>query len=151
MDREGQTTTAGRVLAERLGPVGLWTRHLDLQPAERVRATIAELEELGWGALWSWEVFGREALTNAGLLLGATRQMAIGTGIANIWARDPVAMAAAQRTLAEAYPGRFVLGMGVSHAPIVDARGHRYDRPLDKMRSYLDAMDAAPLARAATG
>jgi hypothetical protein len=74
MDQEGQTTTAGRVLAERLGPVGPWTRHLDLQPAERVRATIAELEELGWGALWSWEVFGREALTNAGLLLGATRK-----------------------------------------------------------------------------
>jgi probable F420-dependent oxidoreductase len=144
MDREGQSTTAGRVLAQRLGRVGLWTRHLDIQPAERVRATVAELEAHGWGALWSWEVFGREALTNAGLLLCATRQMAVGTGIANIWARDPVAMAAAQRTLAEAHPGRFVLGMGVSHGPIVDARGHRYERPLEKMRGYLDAMDAAP-------
>ena len=49
-----------------------------------------------------------------------------------------------QRTLAEAYPGRFVLGLGVSHAPIVDARGHRYERPLERMRAYLDAMDAAP-------
>ena len=48
-------------------------------------------------------------------------------------------MAAAQRTLAEAYPGRFVLGIGVSHAPIVDARGHRYERPLERMRAYLDA------------
>ena len=144
MDREGQTTTSGRVLAERLGRVGLWTRQLDIQPAERVRTTIAELEELGWGSLWSWEVFGREALTNAALLLAATRRMVIGTGIANIWARDPVAMAAAQRTLAEAYPGRFVLGIGVSHAPIVDARGHRYQRPLDKLRGYLDAMNAAP-------
>jgi probable F420-dependent oxidoreductase len=144
MDREGQATTAGRVLAERLGRVGLWTRQLDIQPAERVRTTIAELEELGWGSLWSWEVFGREALTNAGLLLCATRRMVVGTGIANMWARDPVAMAAAQRTLAEAYPGRFVLGIGVSHAPIVDARGHRYQRPLDKLRGYLDAMDAAP-------
>ena len=144
MDREGQTTTAGRVLAERLGRVGLWTRQLDIQPAERVRTTIAELEELGWGSLWSWEVFGREALTNAGLLLCATQRLVIGTGIANMWARDPVAMAAAQRTLAEAYPGRFVLGIGVSHAPIVDARGHRYQRPLDKLRGYLDAMNAAP-------
>jgi probable F420-dependent oxidoreductase len=97
-----------------------------------------------WGSLWSWEVFGREALTNAGLLLSATRRMVVGTGIASIWARDPVAMAAAQRTLAEAYPDRFVLGIGVSHAPIVDARGHRYDRPLEAMRAYLDAMDAAP-------
>jgi probable F420-dependent oxidoreductase len=144
MDREGQTTTAGRALAQRLGRVGLWTRQLDLQPTEQVRATVAELEELGWGSLWSWEVFGREALTNAALLLGATRRLVIGTGIANIWARDPVAMAAAQRTLAEAYPGRFVLGIGVSHAPIVDARGHRYERPLERMHAYLDAMAAAP-------
>jgi probable F420-dependent oxidoreductase len=137
-------TTAGRALAGQLGRVGLWTRHLDIQPADRVRSTVAELEELGWGSLWSWEVFGREALTNAGLLLSATRRMVVGTGIASIWARDPVAMAAAQRTLAEAYPDRFVLGIGVSHAPIVDARGHRYDRPLEAMRAYLDAMDAAP-------
>ena len=144
MDPQGQVTTAGRALAEQLGRVGLWTRHLDIQPAERVRSTVAELEELGWGSLWSWEVFGREALTNAGLLLSATRRMVVGTGIASIWARDPVAMAAAQRTLAEAYPDRFVLGIGVSHAPIVDARGHRYDRPLEAMRAYLDAMDAAP-------
>jgi probable F420-dependent oxidoreductase len=144
MDREGQTTAAGRVLAERLGRVGLWTRQLDVQPAEQVRASIAELEALGWRSLWFWEVFGREALTSGGMLLGATRQMVIASGIANIWARDPVAMAAAQRTLTEAYPGRFVLGIGVSHAPLVDARGHRYQRPLDKMRGYLDAMDAAP-------
>ena len=144
MDPQGQVTTAGRALAEQLGRVGLWTRHLDIQPAERVRSTVAELEELGWESLWSWEVFGREALTNAGLLLSATRRMVVGTGIASIWARDPVAMAAAQRTLAEAYPDRFVLGIGVSHAPIVDARGHRYDRPLEAMRAYLDAMDAAP-------
>ena len=144
MDREGHTTTDGRALAEQLGRVGLWTRQLDVQPAEQVRAAIAELEGLGWGSLWFWEVFGREALTSAGLLLGATQQMVIASGIANIWARDPVAMAAAQRTLGEAYPGRFVLGIGVSHGPIVDARGHHYQRPLDKMRGYLDAMDAAP-------
>jgi probable F420-dependent oxidoreductase len=140
----GQTATPGTPLGERLGRVGLWTRQLDIQPADQLRTTIAELEELGWRSLWSWEVFGREALTNAGLLLCATRRLVIGTGIANIWARDPVAMVAAQRTLAEAYPGRFVLGIGVSHAPIVDARGHRYQQPLQRMRAYLDAMDAAP-------
>jgi probable F420-dependent oxidoreductase len=144
MDRERRTATAGTPLAEQLGRVGLWTRHLDIQPADRLRTTIIELEKLGWRSLWTWEVFGREALTNAGLLLCATQQLKVGTGIANIWARDPVAMAAAQRTLTEAYPGRFVLGIGVSHAPIVDARGHRYERPLERMRAYLDAMDAAP-------
>ena len=144
MDREGRTATAGTPLAEQLGRVGLWTSKLDLQPADQLRSILTELEALGWGSLWSWEVFGREALTNAGLLLCTSQQLVIGTGIANIWARDPVAMAAAQRTLAEAYPGRFVLGLGVSHAPIVDARGHRYERPLERMRAYLDAMDAAP-------
>ena len=144
MNREGQTATAGRSLAEQVGRVGLWTRHLDAQPIERLRAVVAELEALGWRSLWFWEVFGREALTNAALLLCATQRMVIASGIANIWARDPVAMAAAQRTLTEAYPGRFVLGIGVSHAPIVDARGHRYERPLERMRAYLDAMDAAP-------
>ena len=144
MNQEGQTITAGRALGEKLGRVGLWTRQLDVQPAQQVREAIAELEALGWGSLWFWEVFGREALTSAGLLLCASQRMVIASGIANIWARDPVAMTAGGRTLAEAYPGRFVLGIGVSHGPIVDARGHRYQRPLDKMRGYLDAMDAAP-------
>jgi probable F420-dependent oxidoreductase len=131
-------------MAGRLGPVGLWTRQLDMQPTDQVRAALAELEELGWRSLWCWEVLGREALTNAGLLLAATGRMVVGTGIATIWARDPAAMANAQRTLAEAYPDRFVLGVGVSHGPLVDARGHRYQRPLATMRAYLDAMDAAP-------
>ncbi|HYY81518.1 MAG TPA: TIGR03620 family F420-dependent LLM class oxidoreductase [Actinomycetes bacterium] len=144
MNREGQAATAGRALAERLGRVGLWTRQLDLRPTGQVREAVAELEELGWGSLWFWEVFGREALTSAALLLAATRRMVVASGIANVWARDPVAMAAAQRTLTEAYPGRFVLGVGVSHGPIVDARGHRYQRPLAKMRAYLEAMDTAP-------
>jgi probable F420-dependent oxidoreductase len=144
MQPGGQTIAAGRALAARLGPVGLWSRQLDVQPAERVRETIAELEELGWGSLWFWEVFGREALTNAALLLAATRRMVIASGIASIWARDPMAMAAGGRTLAEAYPGRFVLGIGVSHSPIVDARGHHYERPMDRMHTYLDAMQAAP-------
>jgi probable F420-dependent oxidoreductase len=89
-------------------------------------------------------VLGREALTNAGLLLAATSRMVLGTGIASIWSRDPAAMANAGRTLAEAYPDRFVLGVGVSHGPLVDARGHRYQRPLATMRAYLDAMDATP-------
>ena len=95
MDREGQTTTDGRALAEQLGRVGLWTRQLDVQPDKQVREAIAELEELGWGSLWFWEVFGREALTSGALLLGATQRMVIASGIANVWARDPVAMAAA--------------------------------------------------------
>jgi probable F420-dependent oxidoreductase len=68
----------------------------------------------------------------------------IASGIANIWARDAAAMANGGRTLAEAWPGRFILGLGVSHAPLVKMRGHDYDKPLTAMREYLDAMDSAP-------
>jgi len=128
-----------------LGPIGIWTSQLDYQPAARAQEAAAELEQLGFGAIWLPEATGREALTHASLLLAGTRRIVVATGIANIYARDPVAMAAAQNTLAEAYPDRFVLGLGVSHAPLVEQfRGHRYEKPVPTMRAYLDAMDAAP-------
>jgi probable F420-dependent oxidoreductase len=128
-----------------IGRVGIWSFQLEQQPAARAQAAAAEIEALGWGALWIPEALGREVLTHAAILLGGTRRLPIATGIANIWARDPMAMAAAQRTLAEAHPDRFLLGLGVSHAPMVDGvRGHHYERPLSAMRAYLDAMDRAP-------
>jgi probable F420-dependent oxidoreductase len=133
-----------------IGRVGIWTFQLDQQPAPRAQAAAAEIEALGWGAIWIPEALGREALTHAALLLAGTRRIPIATGIANIWARDAMAMAAAQRTLAEAHPDRFLLGIGVSHAPMVEAmRGHRYTKPLSAMRAYLDAMDGAPFLAAA--
>src|ERR1700727_3550596 len=111
-----------------LGRIGIWTRQLEEQPAAKAQETARELEELGYGALWFGEALGREVLSNAGLLLAATKRMVIATGIANIYARDAVAMASGQKTLAEAYPNRFLLGLGVSHVPLVaKLRGHRYD------------------------
>src|SRR4029450_3252712 len=72
-------------------------------------------------------------------------RMTSATGIANAWRRDAMTRPTGQKTLEEAYPGRFLLGIGVSHAPLVEGmRGHRYDKPLSFMRRYLDAMDAAP-------
>src|ERR1700728_831189 len=128
-----------------VGPIGIWTRQLEDHPAAKAQETARELEELGYGALWFGEAAGREALTNAGLLLAGTKRMVIATGIANIYARDAVAMAAGQKTLAEAYPNRFLLGLGVSHIPLVEQlRGHRYEKPVATMRTYLDAMDQAP-------
>lgn len=128
-----------------VGPIGIWTRQLEDHPAAKAQETAHELEELGYGALWFGEAAGREALTNAGLLLAGTKRMVIATGIANIYARDAVAMAAGQKTLAEAYPDRFLLGLGVSHVPLVEQlRGHRYEKPVATMRAYLDAMDKAP-------
>jgi probable F420-dependent oxidoreductase len=128
-----------------IGRVGVWSFGLELQPAARTQEAAAEVEALGYGALWIPEAMGREAFAHAGLLLAATRRIVIATGIANIWARDAVTMAAAHKALTEAYPNRFLLGLGVSHAPMVEmVRGHRYEKPLSTMRAYLDAMDAAP-------
>jgi probable F420-dependent oxidoreductase len=127
-----------------IGRVGIWTFALDLQPAAKSREAAAELEELGYGAIWIPEAVGREALANAGLLLAGTRQMVIATGIANIWMRHPMAAAAGWRTLNEAYDGRFLMGLGVSHAPSVDRMlGQTWDKPLARMRRYLDDMDEA--------
>jgi probable F420-dependent oxidoreductase len=129
----------------KLGQFGIWTRQFEYHPAARIQEAARELEELGFGAIWFAESTGREALTHASLLLAATRRIVIATGIANIYARDPMAMASAQKTLAEAYPDRFVLGLGVSHAPMVEQlRGHRYEKPVRRMSAYLDAMDKAP-------
>jgi probable F420-dependent oxidoreductase len=126
-----------------LGRVGIWS-FLDLQPAARAREIAAEIEALGYGALWIPEALGREAFTSSALLLAGTKKLVVATGIANVFARDPMTAAGAQKTLAEAYPDRFLLGLGVSHQPLVEGvRGHRYERPLSFMRSYLDAMDKA--------
>ncbi|MGI8699359.1 MAG: LLM class F420-dependent oxidoreductase [Mycobacteriales bacterium] len=124
-----------------IGRVGIWTGQLDFCPAAGVRAAAAEVEVLGYGALWTGEAVGREVLTAASLLLAATRRLVVATGIANVWARDALAMAAGQSALAEAYPDRFVLGIGVSHAPLLAVREQGYDKPLAFLRSYLDAMD----------
>lgn len=131
-------------LAARIGRVGVWHGGLGGVPAAVARRAAAEIEQLGYGALWIGETPASESVSLAGLLLAATERITVATGIANIWVRDASAAHAAARTLAEAYDGRFVLGLGASHAPLVDARGHSYAKPLAAMRAYLDAMDEAP-------
>lgn len=129
----------------RLGPYGLWTFQLDLVPAGRAQEVAAEIEEMGWSALWIPEAVGREALTSSAVLLAGTSQLVVATGIASIWARDAMATAGAHKTLTDAYPGRFLLGLGVSHQPAVEGLRHqRYEKPYSKMVEYLDGMDAAP-------
>lgn len=127
-----------------LGRVGVWTFSFEAQPWGRVAEAAAEIEDLGYGALWIPEAVGREAFTQSALLLGCTKRLVIATGIANIFARDPMAASAAHRTLTEAHPERFLLGLGVSHAHLVEGvRGHVYDKPLKAMAEYLDRMDRA--------
>jgi probable F420-dependent oxidoreductase len=130
-----------------LGQIGLWTGTLDFTAPSQAREIVAELDEQGWGSLWFGEAYGRDALTAAQLYLGAATAIVIGTGIASIYARDAMAAAAGARTLNAVYPDRFVLGLGVSHAPLVQRmRGHEYMRPVTAMRDYLDALDRAPAA-----
>src|SRR5579859_2916409 len=127
-----------------LSRIGVWLGPLSLRPAAETRQFAPELEELGYGAIWFGEGVGtKECFTQAATLLAWTQHAVVGSGILNIYARDPMAMANGARTLADAYPGRFLLGIGVSHAPSVAARGHEYTRPLAAMGAYLDAMDAA--------
>ena len=136
---------AGEATTPALGRFGLWTFALDRQPWSRAAEAAAEIEEMGWAAIWVPEATNRNAFVNATLLLGATRKCAIATGVAPIHNRDAVATANGQRTLDEAFPGRFLLGLGVSHQWLVEGvRGGTYTKPLATMRAYLDAMDAAP-------
>jgi probable F420-dependent oxidoreductase len=128
-----------------LGTFGLWTFALDRQPWARAAEAAAEIEQMGWAAIWVPEATNRNVMVNATLLLGATGTITVATGIAPIHNRDAVATANAQRTLDEAFPGRFLLGLGVSHQWLVeDVRGGQYTRPVASMRAYLDAMDRAP-------
>ncbi len=131
-----------------LGRIGIWTTVLDFQPAADAQKAAAQLEELGYGAIWIGESVRREVFANAAILLAGTRRIVVASGIANIYARDPWTMAAGQKTLAEAFPDRFLLGLGVSHAASVESRGHDYRKPIETMRAYLDAMDKAPFQAA---
>ncbi len=128
-----------------LGRVGVWTFALETQTAAEEREAAAEIESLGYPAIWFGEgVDSREAFSHAAWLLSSTERAVIASGIANIWARDANAMANGWRTLTDAYPGRFLLGIGVSHEGSVGRRGSTYERPISAMREYLDAMDRAP-------
>jgi probable F420-dependent oxidoreductase len=130
------------------GEVGLWSSDLNSLPASQAREAVAEIEELGYAALWFGEALGREAFTNSSMLLSATSRLVVATGIANIFVRDAWATNAAAKTLAGVYPHRFVLGLGVSHRPLVEMRGHDYRSPLSTMRAYLKDMREAQFVAA---
>ncbi|MFI5091472.1 MAG: TIGR03620 family F420-dependent LLM class oxidoreductase [Terriglobales bacterium] len=126
------------------GRIGIFAGALSAQPATVQRHVAIEMENLGYGTLWYGESLAREAFAQAAIFLSATSRLVIASGIANIWARDPMAMAAGGRAINEAWRDRFILGIGVSHAPMVIARGHDYARPVSAMRQYLDQMGQAP-------
>ena len=137
----------GRNLARLLGSLNAWSFALQRLSAHDEAAAARRLEELGYPAIWIPESLGsKELMAHAALLLQATDDTILASGIANIHARDPMAMANGARTLGEQFPNRFVLGIGVSHAPSVTARGGEYGSPIAHMRAYLDGMAAAQYA-----
>lgn len=137
----------GRELSRRLGRVGVWSFALQRQTAAGAGASMREFERLGFPAVWMPESLGsKDVMAHAAILLGASERAIVAPGIASIYARDPMAMANGAKALADAYPGRFVLGIGVSHAPSVKARGSDYGKPIETMTAYLDAMEAASYA-----
>lgn len=136
---------AASSIAANVPRIGLWSRELThALPAREARQFISQLERAGCEMLWLPESFGREALSTAATVLGWSEHLTVGTGIANIWARDAAAAQNGSRTLHDAFPDRFVLGLGISHDRHVGARGHSYRSPVVTMANYFDAMDGAP-------
>ena len=132
-------------LRAKLGRVSVWWSAPMLGPAAQSRASAAEIEQLGFPAVWYGEAaLGKDAFAAAGILLGATSTLNVAAGVANIWSRAAATMVAGAAALGEAYDDRFILGIGVSHAPLVAMVGQEYKKPLTVMRGYLDAMDEAP-------
>jgi len=127
-----------------IGRVGIWYGGIDALTTPEARRAAQVVEELGFGALWVAEAVGRDPFVSSAVLLGATERLPVATGIANIYARDPMTMAAGQKTLAEAFPDRFLLGLGVSHGHLVaGVRKHDYSKPYSHMVQYLERMDKA--------
>jgi probable F420-dependent oxidoreductase len=120
-----------------LGEVGIWSRELRFGDPGRIVEAAAELEELGFGTIWVPDL-GGPVFDAVERLLASSRAIGVATGILNVWMHEPDEVAAAQDDLECRHPGRFLLGLGIGHAPIVD----RYQKPLETMRGFLDALDA---------
>jgi len=124
--------------------IGVWWAS-DTWAMPEAQEVARDIEDMGYGSLFLPEVVGKECLTESAAFLAATSRLVVGTGIANIHVRIPSAAETGARTLTALYPGRFVLGLGVSHAPLVEyGMGGTYTKPLATMRGYLDKMAAVP-------
>ena len=125
------------------GRLGVWcsTDRLD---AAGLKGLAQTAESLGYGTLWYPESRGYESIALASFLLSSSRRLVLGSSIANIYARDAFTARRALATLNALHGGRFALGLGVSHVPMVEGlRGHRYDKPVPAMRAYLEGMAKA--------
>jgi probable F420-dependent oxidoreductase len=139
------TTTVVEAARRALGPVGVFLpfSRTSASSADLQREAVRRLERAGYRAAWTNEaVGGKDAFVQLAVLLAATGRMVFGTGIANIWARAPQTAHGAAALLAQAFPGRFVLGLGVGYPQQAASVGREYGRPVATMRGYLDQMTA---------
>ncbi|MBK7522034.1 MAG: TIGR03620 family F420-dependent LLM class oxidoreductase [Gammaproteobacteria bacterium] len=127
-----------------IGGLGVWS-YIDNLSAAEAAVFARRLESWGYSALWVPEAVGRDPFAILAWLAAHTSTLVFATGIANIYARDPMTMKGIRKTLAEMAPGRFVMGLGVSHSHLVNkVRGHDYSaRPVATMRAYLEGMERA--------
>jgi probable F420-dependent oxidoreductase len=134
----------GVQVMRQLGKLGVWYP-IDRLDAAGIKRLLRTVDDLGYSTFWYPEAVGYESLSIASFLLANTERLIIGSSIANIYARDPYTARRGLRTLSSLYHDRFILGLGVSHAPMVEKlRGHVYDKPVPTMRRYLDGLYEAP-------
>ncbi len=127
-----------------LGPLGVWG-HLSSIPAAELRPFVARVAELGYGSLWVGDGTARDPFAQLAAVSEAAGPMTLGTSIVNIYGRDAMASRMGAMTLHELTGGRFALGLGVSHVHLVQKlRGHAYEKPLTRMREYLEAYRQLP-------
>jgi probable F420-dependent oxidoreductase len=140
--------TGGACVMKPLGKLGVWYP-VDRLDGPGIRRLLRTVEDLGYSALWYPEALGYESLSIASFMLANTTRLIVGSSIANIYARDPFTARRGLRTLSSLYDDRFILGLGVSHAPMVErVRGHVYEKPAPAMRRYLDGLYENPSSAA---
>ena len=127
-----------------VGRLGVWYP-VDRLNGAGIRGLLRTVEDLGYSTLWYPEALGYESLSIASFMLANSTRLIIGSSIANIYARDPFTARRGLRSLSSLYDDRFILGLGVSHAPMVErVRGHVYEKPVPAMRHYLDGLYENP-------
>ena len=139
------TATVVETARRALGPAGVFLpfSRTSASSADQQREAVRRLERAGCRAVWTNEaVGGKDALVQLAVLLAATERMVFGTSIANIWARAPQTAHGAAALLAQAFPDRFVLGLGVGYPHQAASVGREFGRPVATMRGYLDQMTA---------
>lgn len=124
-----------------LGRLGVWYSMDRLNDPRLVKEFVATVERLGYDVLWYPESRGYESLSIAGFMLASSTKLKVGSSIASIYARDAFTARRGMITLNSLYGERFILGLGVSHLPMVEGiRGHHYEKPAPAMRAYLDGI-----------